>query len=57
MECQIQKIWPRCGPQRGCTFDGSTHHDFPHLVEDIAFDTGNRVLVLTGTGGQLHRQH
>ena len=32
------------------TFDGTTHHDFPRLLEDIAFDTANRVLVLTGTG-------
>ena len=32
------------------TFDGTTHHDFPRLLDDIAFDTGNRVLVLTGTG-------
>jgi enoyl-CoA hydratase/carnithine racemase len=32
------------------TFDGTTHHDFPRLMEDIAFDSGNRILVLTGTG-------
>jgi SnoaL-like domain len=32
------------------TFDGTTHHDFPRLLEDIAFDTDNRILVLTGTG-------
>jgi enoyl-CoA hydratase/carnithine racemase len=32
------------------TFDGTTHHDLPRLLEDIAFDLGNRVLVLTGTG-------
>ena len=32
------------------TFDGTTHHDFPRLLDDIAFDTDNRVLVLTGTG-------
>jgi enoyl-CoA hydratase/carnithine racemase len=32
------------------TFDGTTHHDFPRLLEDIAFDKDNRVLVLTGTG-------
>jgi hypothetical protein len=32
------------------TFDGTTHHDFPRLLEDIAFDSGNRILVLTGTG-------
>lgn len=32
------------------TFDGTTHHDLPRLLDDIAFDTDNRVLVLTGTG-------
>src|ERR1700748_318802 len=32
------------------TFDGATHHDFPRLLEDIAFASGNRILVLTGTG-------
>jgi enoyl-CoA hydratase/carnithine racemase len=32
------------------TFDGTTHHDFPRLLEDIAFDKDNRVLVITGTG-------
>ena len=32
------------------TFDGTTHHDLPRLLEDIAFDPANRVLVLTGTG-------
>ena len=32
------------------TFDGTTHHDFPRLLEDIAFDQDNRILVLTGTG-------
>ena len=33
------------------TFDGTTHHDFPRLLDYIAFDTdSNRVLVLTGTG-------
>jgi hypothetical protein len=31
-------------------FDGTTHHDLPRLLEDIAFDSANRVLVLTGTG-------
>jgi hypothetical protein len=30
--------------------DGTTHHDFPRLLEDIAFRHGNRILVLTGTG-------
>ena len=33
------------------TFNGTTHHDFPRLVEDIAYDRDNKVLVLTGTGG------
>lgn len=32
------------------TFDGTTHHDLPRLLEDIAFDSANRVLVITGTG-------
>ena len=32
------------------TFNGTTHHDFPRLLEDIAFDKDNRILVLTGTG-------
>ena len=32
------------------TFDGTTHYDFPRLLEDIAFDSDNRVLVITGTG-------
>jgi hypothetical protein len=32
------------------TSDGTTHHDLPRLLEDIAFDSANRVLVLTGTG-------
>src|ERR1700757_1031879 len=32
------------------TFTGVTHHDFPRLVEDIAYDRDNKVLVLTGTG-------
>ena len=32
------------------TFNGTTHHDFPRLVEDIAYDRDNKVLVLTGTG-------
>src|SRR4029077_19709321 len=32
------------------TFDGTTHHDLPRLLEDIAFDKDNRILVLTGTG-------
>jgi enoyl-CoA hydratase/carnithine racemase len=32
------------------TFTGNTHHDFPRLIEDIAYDRDNKVLVLTGTG-------
>jgi enoyl-CoA hydratase/carnithine racemase len=32
------------------TFTGTTHHDFPKLIEDIAYDRDNKVLVLTGTG-------
>jgi enoyl-CoA hydratase/carnithine racemase len=45
-----RKSGRRAGPQRSCTFHGTTHHDFPRLLEDIAFDSGNRVVVLTGTG-------
>jgi enoyl-CoA hydratase/carnithine racemase len=32
------------------TFNGTTHHDFPRVIEDIAYDRDNKVLVLTGTG-------
>jgi enoyl-CoA hydratase/carnithine racemase len=32
------------------TFDGTIHHDLPRMLEDIAFDSANQVLVLTGTG-------
>jgi enoyl-CoA hydratase/carnithine racemase len=32
------------------TFTGTTHHDFPRIIEDIAYDRDNKVLVLTGTG-------
>src|ERR1700756_897773 len=32
------------------TFTGTTHHDFPRLIEDIAYDRDNKVLVMTGTG-------
>ena len=32
------------------TFTGTTHHDFPRLIEEIAYDRENKVLVLTGTG-------
>src|SRR5579863_2469101 len=31
------------------TFTGTTHHDLPRLIEDIAYDRDNKVLVLTGT--------
>jgi enoyl-CoA hydratase/carnithine racemase len=31
-------------------FTGTTHRDFPRLVEDIAYDRDNKVLVLIGTG-------
>jgi enoyl-CoA hydratase/carnithine racemase len=34
-------------------FTGQTHTDFPRLLEDIAFDRDNRVLVLTGTGDRF----
>jgi enoyl-CoA hydratase/carnithine racemase len=32
------------------TFTGVAHHDFPRLIEEIAYDRDNKVLVLTGTG-------
>ncbi|HEX4865000.1 MAG TPA: enoyl-CoA hydratase/isomerase family protein [Acidimicrobiales bacterium] len=32
------------------TFTGATHHDFPRLIDEIAYDRDNKVLVLTGTG-------
>jgi enoyl-CoA hydratase/carnithine racemase len=32
------------------TFTGTTHSQFPRLLEDIAFDRDNQVMVLTGTG-------
>jgi enoyl-CoA hydratase/carnithine racemase len=32
------------------TFNATTHHDFPRLLEDIAYDRDNKVLVLAGTG-------
>jgi enoyl-CoA hydratase/carnithine racemase len=35
------------------TFNGTTHHDFPRLIEDIAYDRDNKVLVLTGTGSSF----
>jgi enoyl-CoA hydratase/carnithine racemase len=31
-------------------FTGQTHRDFPQLLEDIALDPDNKVMVLTGTG-------
>ena len=30
-------------------FTGTTHHDFPRLIEEIAYDGNNSVIVLTGT--------
>jgi enoyl-CoA hydratase/carnithine racemase/short-subunit dehydrogenase involved in D-alanine esterification of teichoic acids len=35
------------------TFTGTTHSDFPRLLEDIAFDRNNKVLVITGTGDRF----
>jgi enoyl-CoA hydratase/carnithine racemase len=32
------------------TFTGKTHTDFPHALQHIAHDPGNRAMVLTGTG-------
>lgn len=32
------------------TFTGQTHEDFPTLLEEIAQDSGNKAMVLTGTG-------
>jgi hypothetical protein len=32
------------------TFTGATHSQFPRVLEDIAFDRDNQVMVLTGTG-------
>ena len=34
-------------------FTGTTHHDFPRLIEEIAYDRDNSVLVLTGTGDRF----
>jgi enoyl-CoA hydratase/carnithine racemase len=34
-------------------FTGTTHHDFPRLIEDVAYDSDNAVLVLTGTGDRF----
>jgi enoyl-CoA hydratase/carnithine racemase len=35
------------------TFTGTTHSDFPRVLEDIAFDRNNKVLVITGTGDRF----
>jgi enoyl-CoA hydratase/carnithine racemase len=35
------------------TFTGTTHSDLPRVLEDIAFDRGNKVLVITGTGDRF----
>jgi hypothetical protein len=35
---------------RPITFTGATHSQFPRVLEDIAFDRDNQVMVLTGTG-------
>ena len=35
------------------TFTGTTHANFPRLLEDIAFDRDNHVLVITGTGDRF----
>jgi enoyl-CoA hydratase/carnithine racemase len=35
------------------TFTGQTHSDFPRLLEAIAQDRANKVLVLTGTGDRF----
>ena len=35
------------------TFTGTTHSDFPRVLEDIAFDRSNKVLVITGTGDRF----
>jgi enoyl-CoA hydratase/carnithine racemase len=37
-------------------FTGRMHSDLPRLLEDIAFDPDNRVLVLTGTGDRFMTQ-
>jgi enoyl-CoA hydratase/carnithine racemase len=34
-------------------FTGTTHHDFPRLIAEIAYDRDNNVLVLTGTGDRF----
>ena len=35
------------------TFTGTTHSDLPRLLDDIAFDRDNKVLVITGTGDRF----
>src|ERR1700756_5897999 len=35
------------------TFTGTTHANLPRLLEEIAFDRDNRVLVITGTGDRF----
>lgn len=35
------------------TFTGTTHADLPRLLDEIAFDRENKVLVLTGTGDRF----
>lgn len=34
-------------------FTGTTHRDFPLLIEEVAYDRHNTVLVLTGTGDRF----
>jgi enoyl-CoA hydratase/carnithine racemase len=34
-------------------FTGTTHHDLPRLIEEIAYDRDNTVVVLTGTGDRF----
>jgi enoyl-CoA hydratase/carnithine racemase len=34
-------------------FTGTTHHDLPRLIEEIAYDRDNRVVILTGTGDRF----
>jgi enoyl-CoA hydratase/carnithine racemase len=50
-------ITVRMHTQNGpAVFTGRMHSDLPHLLEDIAFDRDNRVLVLTGTGDRFMTQ-
>jgi enoyl-CoA hydratase/carnithine racemase len=32
------------------TFTGQTHHDLPKVLEEISLDTGNKAMVITGSG-------